>query len=205
MVDQRDARLAVLGVAVALLMYLRSAPYDIEFVDHRVELDFEDRAASRVIQTRRTRLRALRNGVETITDHMSVDGGLSVPTVNPGTVKQITREGGDLYVCSTLGHVLQKGGEIEREMTTTLENSFAGIDVEYWNVRIHHPTQRFTLTVKFCADRPPKNYRGIQRVSTYEKLTAVQPQLNYFGGRPVVTWTIQHPTLRDLYRLDWNW
>ena len=197
--------LAMLGVAYALFIYLRSTPYDIEFVDHRVELDIQDRAALRVLQTRRTRLKALRNGVETVTDHMSADGGLSIPTVNPGTVKQITREGGDLYVCSTLGHVLHKGEEIEREMTTALENSFPDTDAEYWNVRIHHPTQRFTLIVKFRPDRPPKNYRGMQRVSTYEKLTIVQPQLSHSGDRPILTWTILHPSLRDLYRLDWNW
>ena len=197
--------LAMLGVGYALFIYLRSAPYDIEFLDHRVELDIQDRTADKVLQTRRTRLRALRNGVETITDHMSADGGMSIPAVTPGTVKQITREGGDLYVCSTLGHVLRKGEEIEREMNTSLEKCFPEANAEYWNVRIHHPTQRFTLVVKFCPDRPPTNYRGIQRVSTYEKLTAVQPQISQSGGRPILTWTIQHPSLRDLYRLDWNW
>lgn len=197
--------LALSGVAVAMFIRLRSEPYDLEFLDHRVELDMQDVACKKVLQTRKTRMRALRNGVETVTDHMSVDGGMSIPEVTPGVLKRITKEGGDLYVESTLGHVLQKGEEVDREMTVTLEDSFPNSQEEYWNVRIHHPTQRFTLTVKFSIARPPKNFRGIQRTSTYERVPSTQPQMTYLGGRPILTWTIMSPALRDMYKIDWNW
>ena len=196
---------ALLGAAVALLIHLKSAPYDLEFIDHQIEIDLNDIDANKVLQIRKTRVRALRNGVETITDHMSADGEMSIPVVKPGVLKRITREGGDLYVESTLGHVLRKGEEVDREMTATLENSFLNSEAEYWNVRIHHPTQRFTLTVKFLNAKPPKNFRGIQRTSTYEKITSVQPKMTYSDGRPIVVWTVASPALRDLYRLDWNW
>lgn len=197
--------LALSGFLVAVLIRFRSEPYDLEFVDHRVDLDMQDASCNKVLQTRKTRMRALRNGVETVTDHMSVDGGMSMPEVTPGVLKRVTKEGGDLYVVSSLGHVLRKGEEVEREMTFMLENSFPNAQEEYWNVRIHHPTQRFTLTIKFLSAKPPKSFRGIQRTSTYEKVPTIQPQMTYVGTRPVLTWTITSPALRDLYKIDWNW
>lgn len=196
---------ALLGAVSAVLLYLKSAPYDLEFLDHRIELDLQDVNAGRVFQTRKTRIRALRNGVETVTDHMSADGGMSIPKVKPGVLKQINREGGDLYVESTFGHVLRKGEEVDREMTTTLENSFPDNQHEYWNVRIDHPTRIFTLSIKFSIAKPPKNFRGVQRTSTYEAVTPIQPQMTYSEGRATLVWSVPSPALRDLYKLDWNW
>lgn len=195
--------LTILGVS--LFTYFRADPYDIEFVSQDIELDVQDADAKRVVQTRRTRLRARRNQVETVTDHMSADGGMTMPEVDPGIVKNIRREGGDLFVTAALGRVLRKGQEIDRTLKTVLLNSFQQ-NSEYWSVRIDHPTQRFTLTVKFPPQRGPRTFRGLHRQSTYEQLADVQPELAQgAGGTSTLRWTVLAPKLKDVYKLEWDW
>ena len=192
-------------VGTSAYLHFRPQPYDVEFISHDVELDIRDPMGHIVIQTRRTRIRATRNNVETVTDHMSADGSANIPTVDPGIVKNVRREGGDLFVTSALGRVLRKGEEIDRTLTTTLTDSFAGSS-EYWSVRIHHPMQRFTLTVKFPPERRPLTFRGMQRESTYEHLAETQPQLTVgAGGAWIIRWAVTSPTLKDVYKLEWNW
>jgi len=195
--------LAILGISA--YVHFRPQPYDLEFISHDIELDIRDPAAHTVVQTRRTRMRATRNNVETVTDHMSADGSATIPTVDPGIVRNVRREGGDLFVTSALGRVLRKGEEIDRTLTTTLTDSFSGSS-EYWSVRIHHPMQRFTLTVKFPPERRPVTFRGMRRESTYEDLAEIQPDITPgAGGASILRWTVVTPTLKDVYKLEWNW
>src|SRR5438132_13108443 len=74
--------LVILGTSAYL--HFRPQPYDVEFISHDIELDIRDPTGHTVVQTRRTRIRATRNNVETVTDHMSADGSATIPTVDPG-------------------------------------------------------------------------------------------------------------------------
>jgi len=193
-------------MALALVMVFRRSPYDLEFLEHIVELDIQEDSGRDAMQTRRTRLRALRSGVETVTDHLSADGEMSQIMVSPGVIKQVRREGGDIFLTSSIGRVLAKGETVERVLNIRMKDTFVQSDAEYWSVRVHHPMTRFTLRVAFPKTKSPKAVRGLHRVSTYEKLTDVQPKVSLGSdGRAVLLWTVQAPAIKDVYKVEWDW
>ena len=182
----------------------RSDPYRLRALEHHVKIDLLDSDGKRALQTRTTRFRSLTNGVRDFTDHLSADGAYENIEVEPGTIENVRREGGDLFITSNFERVLRKDEEVYRTIRATLVDSFVE-QSEYWSVRIIVPTDEFTLTIIFPADRPCRSFHGYRRITSHEVLAGVQPERKMVEQRPAVEWRVEKPSLKDVYKLVWHW
>lgn len=197
-----------LASGISILAYFSifrfNQTFGLRILNHEVKIDLQDTSGALAYQTRTTKFLALKDKITSFIDHMSADGDLEVSSVSPGTLEDIRREGGDLFLTTNFGKVLSKGEIIDKEIKTILKNTFES-NPEYWSVRIILPTKEFKLIIIFPINRPYKNFRGYQRITSHEMIAETQPIETLISGRPALVWSVKAPKLKDVYKIIWEW
>jgi len=180
-------------------------PFELHLTSSLVTIDLLDSGGHEAIHTRNSTFVSMRDGVNGYTEHMSADGSAVDFTISPGSLENIRKEGGDLFLRRNFGRVLKRGDTITQILRHRLIDAFVD-NPEYWSIRIVIPTTQFTLQVNFPPERPYRSFEGFHRVTAHENFCEVQPiEIANTNGAKALTWTIPSPQVKDVYKLTWSW
>jgi len=180
-------------------------PFEFHQLESCVELDIVDNTGAKVIITKTTNLMAIKNNVSQYVEEMASDDGyIDDFKVSQGTIENVKTFEGGKKITTTFIHPLKKKESIVRKYICTFYDVFVANE-NYWNLRIHYPTDIQKIKIRFPQTRPFKSFKGIVRYSTYEKMYKVQPKESIEEGRPTLDWIIKEPRVGKRYRIDWVW
>jgi DNA-binding winged helix-turn-helix (wHTH) protein len=179
------------------------APYEFRALDNYLTLDITDRTGAKVLFTKKSRIRILRNNAYHYVEDMSADGAQSDFEVSPGIVESVHQEEGKTLIKTTFGQPRSKGEEFSRTFKCVFRNSFCG-DREYWVQRQVYPTDEFCVTIVFPVDRPFRDYHSVLKQGTYTQ-PCQQPGERRLNGRPALVWKIPRPRFKESYKIEWAW
>ena len=132
------------------------------------------------------------------------EGNVSTFKVSPGTIGKIWSEAGTTHVTTHFPALLRRGQRLERVFTCLFYNSFTSNE-EYWGFRIHHPTIRFGIAVRFPIGRQPIEFSLRKEEGHQKEEIPNAVARTVLQGKPALCLRINRPVLLSRYVLSWKW
>jgi hypothetical protein len=168
-----------------------------------VEIDLRRLNGTVASFRKRNRLKCVRGQVDTFVDTLSADGAFRNVRISPGDVVEKWAESGQSYFRSRIMRPLRVGHTVSREMSATLTDAFTRQE-EYFELKIHYPTEVGSLTVRFPKGRPPKSWNAFERRGP-DSTPFPFVKRAVRDGRAQLVMTVSKPRLDSGYVLVWEW
>lgn len=188
-----------------LRRYVPSNPGTYEVSSHEVYLELLDSKGEKTCYIKKQSIRFIRDNVIAYQDIAWGDGDIFADyQCSPGVAVDRYKEGHRWHVLISLRETKNRGDEIPVRIVRTIKNGFTH-EREDFQTEINHLTRRFSITLTFPRERPPK------RVSLIEQnLNRTTPlEAHYIkglrDGRQRVTWETNKPRLFEAYIMAWEW
>lgn len=176
----------------------------LETVDCNVLIDILRLDGSLVRFTKEHSHRCIDGEASSYVECLAGEGNVSAFSVSPGIIGRIWSEAGTTHVTAHFPNPLRRGQRLERVFTCLFHDSFTASD-EYWGFRVHHPTIRFTIAVRFPVKRPPIEF-ALRKEDAHQKEEIPNAVTRtVLRGKPALQVKVYRPALLSRYVLSWTW
>lgn len=180
----------------------REYPYEI--IHELYDLDFLVDDGSKVLYKRKKKIKALRSGLNTITEEFYSDGHIDVIGVNPGYIIEQQRTLGNVVLKIGLPRALARNEEISVSVDTLYLDSFP-TESEFWLTNQANPIRQSEYIFRYSPGRPFKSYNFLTKRGVQETELQVVSEEKIIDGKMCLHIAFTPERLHEHTKICWTW